>query len=360
MEAKGSKKETNLDLSESGVVAGERLFVSVVMPVRNEADFIQRSLGSVLTQTYPDSLMEVIVADGKSIDATREIIRELASTSEIRIIVVDNPHAIAPTGLNRAIEQAKGDVIIRVDGHCEVHSDYVENCVSILRSGVADGVGGPIETIGDGIVSVAIALAMSSAFGVGGSAFRTINDREMYTDTVAFPGYTREIIERVGPYNEELVRNQDDEYNFRIRKHGGKILLSPGIKSTYYSRSSFRSLWLQYYQYGYWKVRVLQLHPRQMSIRHFVPLLFVISIASTAALFLIPEIGITPLAVLIGLYLFANLTACLRATGFDRATLIPLLAIGFACLHISYGLGFLVGLLSFGWKWSQAQAINIT
>ena len=119
---------------------------------------------------------------------------------------------------------------------------------------------------------------MSSPFGVGGSAFRTIDDREIYTDTVAFPGYTREIVRRAGKFNEELVRNQDDEYNYRIRELGGRILLSPTIRSRYFSRSTLLSLWRQYFQYGYWKVRVLQLHPRQMRPRQFVPFIFVVSL----------------------------------------------------------------------------------
>jgi succinoglycan biosynthesis protein ExoA len=245
----------------------ENPLVSVIMPVRNEAEFIKRSLASVLEQTYSKDRMEIIFADGMSTDTTREIIREIAADTTVPILIVDNLKQIAPAGLNLAFAKAKGDIIIRVDGHCEIEPEYVENCVTLLRSGIADGVGGPIETIGEGAVASAIALAMSSSFGVGGSAFRTIDNREMYTDTVAFPGYTREIIGRVGPFNEELVRNQDDEYNFRIRKNGGSILLSPKIRSQYYSRSTFFSLWRQYFQYGYWKIRVLQLHPRQMSLR---------------------------------------------------------------------------------------------
>ena len=138
--------------------------------------------------------------------------------------MVDNPKLIAPSGLNCALGRASGDIIVRIDGHCEIEPDYIENCVTILLSGKADGVGGPIETIGETFRSRAIALAMSCTFGVGGSAFRTINDREMYTDTVAFPAYSRAIVEKAGLFNEELIRNQDDEYNYRIRELGGRIL----------------------------------------------------------------------------------------------------------------------------------------
>ena len=136
--------------------ASERPFVSIIIPVRNEAAFIDRCLASVLDQTYPKNRVEIIVADGMSADRTREKIRSIAATSEVPIAIVDNPKKIAPTGLNRAIERATGDVIIRVDGHCEIDKDYVANCVALLESGRADGVGGPIETIGETAKAAAI------------------------------------------------------------------------------------------------------------------------------------------------------------------------------------------------------------
>ncbi len=333
----------------------ERPFVSVIMPVRNEAAFIERSLTAVLRQTYPKDRLEIVIADGMSTDATREIIEDLARGTEIPIFVVDNPKQIAPTGLNRALEKACGEIIVRVDGHCEIEPEYVENCASLLESGKADGVGGPIETIGESIRARAIAIAMSSSFGVGGSAFRTIDDREMYTDTVAFPGYTRAIIDKAGPFNEELVRNQDDEYNFRIRKLGGRILLSPDIRSRYYSRSTFKRLWRQYYQYGYWKVRVMQLHPRQMSVRQFVPALFVVSLVLSTLLATFSIFGRAALFLIVSSYLLANLSAA-AVTARTKLRLIPLLSLSFAILHLSYGLGFLVGLIAHWNHWSSTPA----
>jgi glycosyltransferase involved in cell wall biosynthesis len=327
-------------------------FVSVIMPVYNEASFIRRSLGSLLEQTFPKERMEIIVADGMSSDDTREIIEKIKRETEIPITIVDNPKKIAPSGLNCAISRAKGDIIIRVDGHCEVEPDYVENCVALLRSGKAEGVGGPIETIGEGLRAKAVAMAMSSPFGVGGSAFRTIDDREIYTDTVAFPGYTREILEKAGSFNEELVRNQDDEYNYRIRKMGGRILLSPKIRSRYYSRSTFKSLWRQYFQYGYWKVRVMQMHPRQMSLRQFVPLAFVVSLIFMTILALVSTIGKWGLLALILSYLTANIAASVLTAGKNLAAA-PLISLSFAILHLSYGLGFLSGLISFRNHWKK-------
>ena len=324
--------------------------VSIIMPVRNEAGHISVSLSSIANQTYPKSNIEVLVADGMSDDNTRRVVQNVARDSGLNVEILDNPKRIAPSGLNVALSKAKGDIIIRVDGHCELDPDYVANCVSLLESDKADGVGGPIRTIGTGPVAEAIAIAMSSKFGVGGSAFRTVDNREIYTDTVAFPGYKRETIERAGQFDEELVRNQDDEYNFRIRALGGRILLSPSIRSRYFSRSSFKSLWRQYLQYGYWKVRVLQLHPRQMSPRQFVPFFFAstllllgfASIFSSIALWVLFAVGAS--------YLSLNVLASTVASKGDILK-IPLIALSFLTLHVSYGIGSLFGLVAFRGRW---------
>lgn len=333
----------------------QKPFVSVIMPVRNEAPFITRSLGAVLRQTYPSDRLEVVVADGMSTDNTREIIETLAANAEFPIHIVDNPKLIAPSGLNHAFKKATGDIIIRIDGHCEIENTYVENCVDLLISGKADGVGGPIQTIGETFRSRAIAIAMSSNFGVGGSAFRTIDDREMYTDTVAFPGYTRKIIELAGAFDEELVRNQDDEYNYRIRELGGKILLSPTIRSLYFSRSTFRSLWRQYFQYGYWKVRVLQLHPRQMSYRQFVPFVFISSLLLFGILTLFWPFGGWLLTMVALMYLSVNIIAAMRAAK-ARPAMAAAVLFSFLILHFSYGLGSLFGLIAFRNRWGYDPA----
>jgi len=335
-------------------ISGTPAFVSVIMPVHNEAGFIERSLKAVLEQNYPKQRMEVIIADGMSTDKTRALIEQLKEKTEVPIIVVDNIKQIAPSGLNCALEKARGEIIIRVDGHCEIDKDYIANCVRHLQSQQAVGVGGPIETIGETFLANVIAIAMSSSFGVGGSAFRTIKNRQMYVDTVAFPGYTRQIIREAGDFNEELIRNQDDEYNFRIRKLGGKIMLCPDIRSRYYSRSSLKSLWRQYFQYGYWKVRVLQLHPLQMSFRQFVPFIFVLSLITMTLLSIFSSLAGAGLLVILGSYLAANLIASLMISMKNSLSIFPLLSLSFMILHISYGLGFLVGLISFRKHWRKA------
>jgi succinoglycan biosynthesis protein ExoA len=325
-------------------------FVSVIMPIRNEAQYIARSLGAVLAQDYPAERMEVLVIDGQSTDGTHEMVR-LLQAQQTHIRLIDNTGQIVSMGLNRALCHARGDVIIRVDGHCEISRDYVRRCIEHLYNDGVDAVGGPLVTIGETPKARAIAVGMSSHFGVGGSAFRTTSNKTVLTDTIAFPAYTRAILERGGPFDEELVRNQDDEYNYRLRKMGAKLLLAADVQSRYYSRSSLRCLWQQYFQYGYWKVRVLQKHPRQMRPRQFAPPAFVAALLGTGILACFFPLGRALAALLVGTYLIANCIASLCSLHRGRVRELWWLPIVFAILHVSYGLGFLAGLLKFWKRW---------
>ncbi|MCP3958339.1 MAG: glycosyltransferase family 2 protein [bacterium] len=328
--------------------------MSIVMPVRNEGAYIDRSLGAVLAQDYPPDLIEVLLIDGGSDDDTRQRARVLAERHPgVEIRILDNPKRIVSHALNIALAAARGEVIARVDGHCEIAPDYVRNGVRHLIEDEVDGVGGPLETVGEGEVARCIALAMSSRFGVGGAAFRTaVGGDARRVDTVAFPVYSRQAIERAGGFDEELVRNQDDEYNYRLRKLGGEILLAPDLRARYYSRSNFRTLWRQYLQYGYFKVRVLQKHTGQMKARQFVPAAFVLTLLTL----LVP----IPAVRLVGLlaaaaYVLASVLAAVterRRTGWRD---VPLLILAFAAMHVGYGVGFLAGLARFAHRWGDRQ-----
>ena len=320
-------------------------FVSVVMPVRNEAGFISRGLRSVLGQDYPPERMEVLIADGMSTDDTRRIV-ESFQKSDPRVHMIDNPRQIVPTGLNALIRLARGEIIVRVDGHCEVAPDYVRNCVKHLLSGEADAVGGSVTTVGVGTLAEAIARAMSSVFGVGTSKFRTVQGRNLLVDTVAFPAYRRDLLDRTGPFDEEFVKNEDDEYNYRLLKQGAKILLAADVQSRYYSRSSLISLWRQYYRYGFWKVRVMQKHARQMRLRHFAPPMFVAILASSALLAMLTSVKIPFLAFAL-CYFSADLVASAVTARHGGARLFPWLVLAFPAMHLSYGTGFWAGLIRF-------------
>lgn len=325
------------------------------MPVRNEAAFIERSVGSVLAQDYPHDRMEILIADGQSQDATAGIVG-LLQQKDSAVKTVDNPGKIVATGLNASLRQAKGEVIVRVDGHCEIATDYLRRCVSHLVNDEVEAVGGPVETIGESYVARVTATAMSSRFGVGGSAFRVRNSKTQFTDTVAFPAYTRAVINRAGPFDEELVRNQDDEYNYRLRKLGVKILLAADVRSRYYSRATLPGLWRQYFQYGYWKVRVLQKHHRQMQLRQFAPPLFVAALLIGLALLpILPAAGYL-LGLIAGVYSVAVLGASILSARKNGWELLPLLPIAFAVLHLAYGSGFLIGLLKFWHRWGEDES----
>lgn len=336
------------------------LFVSIILPVRNESTYIEKALFAIITQDYPADQMEILIADGMSTDDTREKILSLvASVTGLRspVNIIDNPGQIVPSGLNITLSKAKGEIIIRVDGHCIIAPDYVRRCVDHIVNDGVDGVGGPMESIGETQMAKTIAIGISSPFGVGNSAFRTIFGKSMLTDSVPFPAYTRQIIERAGLYDEELMRNQDDEYNYRIRKLGGKILLADDVRSTYFSRTSLKGFWRQYFQYGYWKVRVLQKHPRQMSMRQFAPPAFVASLFVSALLFFLsfPSFLLPPSSIIPISYLAANLLASFYTAskrGWDALLYLPFV---FAILHLSYGLGFLTGLVKFWNRWGDKQ-----
>lgn len=347
-------------------------FVSVIIPIRNESAYIEHGLYTILSQDYPADRMEILIADGISTDNTRDKIRRLVASmpsNRFNVTILDNPGKIVPTGINIALRQAKGEIIVRVDGHTIIAPDYVRQCVDALQRSGADNVGGRMNAIGSTVFGKAVALATSTPFGVGGGRFH-YSEKEEWVDTVYMGAWPRQVFEKIGLFDEELVRDQDDEFNYRLREQGGQILLSPAIRSEYTVRSTPRALWRQYYQYGFWKIRVLQKHPRQMSLRQFVPPAFVLSLFLSFFLLFISfpsfilhpfdTLRTTPSAFILALYLPANLFASIwtiikkmpSASSFSILASLPLV---FAILHISYGLGFLVGLFRFVGRWSDKK-----
>jgi len=340
-----------------------RPFVTVIMPIRNEADFIARSLGAVVAQDYPADRMDVLVADGMSTDGTRAIVQAAARTAAFPVTIIDNPGGIVPTGWNAALQAARGDIIVRVDGHTLIAPDYVSACVAALERTGADNVGGRMDAVGETPWARAIALATSSPFGVGGARFHYATG-EAYVDTVYMGAWRRETFDRIGGFDEQMIRNQDDEFNYRLRAAGGKILLSDTIQSTYYNRASLSKLWRQYFQYGYYKVRVLQKHPRQMSPRQFIPPLFVAGVVVGLPLALVSDVLRALYALALTLYAAGNLAASWhmartspplhaverRSGGEVKRGELFCIALSFLTLHFAYGAGFWAGVARFGLK----------
>ena len=318
------------------------------MPIRNEGKFIRHSLGALLEQDYPGE-MEILIADGMSDDDTRKTIRDMnAHRPRTSTCVLENPGRIVPTGMNIALRQATGEIIIRVDGHTIVAPDYVRQCVDALERTGADNVGGKMNAVGENFFGKAVALATSTPFGVGNARFH-YSDEEEWVDTVYMGAWHRNVFEKIGLFDEELVRNQDDEFNYRLRAAGGRVLLCPAVKSRYNVRSSPVGLMRQYFQYGFWKVRVLQKHPRQMSLRQFIPPGFVLALVSSA-LFIYYPLSFIPV-IIPALYLAFILFASFYISMKDGWKFLPVLPLIFAILHLSYGFGFLAGLTKFWNRW---------
>ncbi|HWO93560.1 MAG TPA: glycosyltransferase family 2 protein, partial [Dehalococcoidia bacterium] len=214
---------------------GQLPFVSVVVPLRNEGEHIGRCLDALQRQDYPAHMLEVIAVDGVSTDDTRDVVRSRLPGTRIPIRLLGNPGVTAARGLNIGIREANGGVIIILGGHSEVALDFVSRSVDALWRSEADVVGGRIESVARGAAGEAIAIAMSSPFGVGDARFRT-SDSPGFVDTVAFGAYRREVFDRIGLFDEDLERNVDDEFNYRLREAGGHIYLNPAIRSRYYTR----------------------------------------------------------------------------------------------------------------------------
>lgn len=318
-------------------------FISIVVPCRNEARFIKRCLESILAGDYPSDRLEVIVADGLSDDGTRRIVEELQAR-EPRLRMVDNPKRTTPAALNRAIETSKGEIVIRMDAHACIASDYARKCVETLSSSGADNVGGIMHTVPaqKGIVARALAAAISHPFGVGNSRFRIHSTEPIWVDTVFGGCYRRDVFDRVGYFNEDLARGQDMEFNLRLRRAGGKILLDPSIESWYYSRSDMSSFLAHNWTNGVWALMPFAWSEgAPVTFRHLVPMFFagvlLLSLSLAPALFL----------AIIALYAAAALAASFHCAVVRRdAVLVLSLPICFAALHLPYGFGSLWGALS--------------
>jgi glycosyltransferase involved in cell wall biosynthesis len=263
-----------------------------------------------------------------------------------RIRLLANSRKVAPAALNVGIRAAKGEIVIRIDGHTIIEPDYVEKCVGALAATCADNVGGCMIAEGETYIARAIALATSSPFGVGSARFHYA-EKAGWADTVYLGAYPIKVFERIGLFDEELVRNQDDEFNYRLIRAGGKIWLDPRIHSTYYSRASLPALWKQYFEYGFWKVRVIQKHGRPASLRHLVPGLFAAVLAGAVIASILTS-SILPTIMIVVPYLSISAAASLWLAARKGWQYLLILPFAFAAMHLAYGFGFLLGVIRFG------------
>jgi len=323
-----------------------KILISIIVPCRNESKYIESAISSILSQKNVPGEYEIIVADGQSDDCTYSILERLAAT-ESRLRIIKNPKRIVSSGLNLAIIEARGEIIIRMDSHSIFDQYYVSSCLNALLNSGADNVGGPACTRADSYMQQANGVAYHSPFAVGGALFHDTS-YEGWVDTVTYGCWRKTTLLRLGLFDEKLVRNQDDELNYRIIRSGGRIWQTPKIRSWYYPRSNLSGIFQQYMQYGYWKVRVIQKHRVPASLRHLVPGTFVALVLGFCLLSTVSSLAAFALACLLGAYLTANIIATLMCCGQRlRWKYIPTVPLVFAAYHFGYGWGFLGGLVDF-------------
>jgi succinoglycan biosynthesis protein ExoA len=317
--------------------------VSLLVAMRNEESSIAKTLASIFAQDYPSDRLEIRVYDGDSTDRSRAIAEAICSEHQLASIS-RNPRVTQAAGWNLGIDDAAGEILGIVSAHCELAPDYVSMAVETLERTGADMVGGLMRAVGTGSLGEAVAVATSTPFGVGNARFHYAT-AEVEVDTV-YMGLCHVETYRRLRFDEEMVRDQDDEFSYRLLDQGGRIVCNPAITSSYRNRSTFRSLWKQYFQYGYWKVRVMQKHPLQVRRRQLIPPVFVAVVIGSALIAPFSAFGRVILAGTFSSYALANLAASLTACR-SRIGLLPFMPVTYATLHVAYGCGFLAGLARF-------------
>jgi glycosyltransferase involved in cell wall biosynthesis len=322
--------------------------VSVIVPCYNEEKTIGFLLNALYQQTYNRSDLEVVIADGLSTDGTLEQIQIFQDTHpDLQIRVIDNVKRTIPSGLNLAVRNSTGELIVRLDAHSMPYADYIAKCVDNLLRGLGDNVGGvwEIRPGGTNWLAKSIALAAANPLGVGDARYR-YTTRTGAVDTVPFGAYRRSLIERVGYYNEQLLTNEDYEFNTRIRQSGGTIWLDPEIRTVYFARSNLASLANQYWRYGYWKLRMLRKYPETIRWRQALPPLFVAGLFVFSILAFFLPVMRWFLLFMVSTYLAILLVAGLILAMKNRdLMLIPGIPLSIGVMHLSWGSAFLWSLV---------------
>jgi GT2 family glycosyltransferase len=339
-------------VTASEPAAGEPTpLVSIVVAARDEASAIERCLAALRTQTYPADRLEILVADGMSTDGTRDIVARIVA-EDPRVRLVDNPERVTPTAFNAGLRAATGTVLGIMSGHGAADQDYVRQAIDILRETGAWAVGGRIDRTASTPTQRAIALATSSPFGVGDAThnYATVAGP---AETV-FPGmWPREVLERVGLFDPELVRNQDDELSYRIRAAGGQIWYDPRLVVAYEPRGSIGGLFRQYRQYGMWKIRVFQKHHGAVRPRQVVPAAWVGTMVGGLVVGVVWPVGLVIAGAALASYAVVMTVAGVRMPGRDVPVARVVAAL--AALHLGYGIGMWHGLVRFAGRWGSRQ-----
>ncbi len=320
-----------------------KMKISVICPVRNEEKYIAKSIESIIAQDVDKNNMELILVDGMSTDQTRNIINTFKKKHQwIRLL--DNPKRIVPCAMNIGIKNAEGIIIIRIDAHAEFPVNYISELVRNLEFLKADNVGAVCQTLpaNESIEAKSIATALSSSFGMGNSYFRIGAEKTMEVDTVPFGCFRREVFDKIGLYDEELIRNQDDELNARIIKNGGKIFLIPHLVIKYFARESIGKTRKMFYQYGLYKPLVSKKLGRPATVRQFIPLLFVLALIGGFILSFVHRVFIYSYVIVLITYLLCAIYVGIKGSKDKKEIFyLPFVYIN---IHTAYGWGYLTGI----------------
>ncbi|HVH45305.1 MAG TPA: glycosyltransferase family 2 protein [Labilithrix sp.] len=317
-------------------------FVTIAIPCLNEEHYIEACLDDVFAQDYPAASMEVLVGDGMSTDRTREILERIGERHPGRLRVIDNPRRLQAAAMNEMIDQARGEIIVRLDVHCRYAPDYVRQCVAALNETGAQNVGGSQRALPKTWFQKALCAALDSPIAVGGAKYRS-PDMEGFVDTVFLGAFRRKVFDIVGGYDPNAITNEDAELNQRILEAGGKIFLSKKIVVHYFPRDSFKSLAKQYFKYGRGRARTLLKHRTLPTPRPALPFLMVAS--GAALLATSPFHPFTPPA--FGLYGAMSIVEAVRVSRRHGLRYAPVVALIFPVLHVSHGVGFGAGLVRY-------------
>ena len=333
--------------------------VSIIIPVRNEEEHIGRCLGSIAKQTYPLDRIEVLVVDGRSTDSSRSLAEEFGKKNGLKIRIVGNPKGNTPCGLNAGYRNASGDIFIHFIGHAMMSPDFIEKNVEFLEKTGADAVGGLVIStcLDQKTVPQGIGYALNTLFGLGGVTART-GTHARYIDNPSFAAYRRELFDRFGYIDERLTRNQDYEFNQRISQGGAKIYFTPEIRSFYFNRPTYKSLWKEYFNAAKWRIFMVGRFVRAVRIRHLAPPLFLVSVAALAILSAFFSPAIYALLALLGIYTAAAIGSAIPIWKRNGIKYIPSVLLSYIVIHAAYGLGFIWGMIYF-WLFRKAKAIRI-
>ena len=336
---------------ETESIIDSMIKTSIIMPCYNEEKYISQCLDSIITNDYPKESLEILICDGGSTDGTLQVLDKYEKEYHY-IKIINNPQKIQSVAMNLGIKEAKGEIIIRMDAHTLYDNDYISQVANLLADTDVVNVGGPQVGIGGSYVADSIAMAVSSPFVAGNAAYRFEKMKDCFVDTVYLGAWWKKDLLKAGGFDESFVVNEDYELNYRIRAMGGKILLSPKIKSKYFVRASFLKVIKQYFRYGFWKIKTLKKHSKSLALRQLAAPAFVLALSlSIALLFTGYEYFLLGIS---AAYILAFLLFAFKALNIKELKYLAMFFVLAFSIHLSWGIGFWCGMIYWGFRYKNS------